>query len=422
MSLRSLIFCLSLLLLLITGCTPKQNESQGSLNKIPEEIKVLDNLTIYSPDSPPLMDINLEQETRFGNTEEVIIGLVRHVAVDDLGRVYLGDSGWGHRGVYVFESDGSFIKRMAGEGKGPGEVLRINNMGIAGNELYLFDGQQKRINFYSLESLSLDRTQILDTDNWSHVDSLRGSYPTGYHLRNDGTRLVSFVDPLDFEHPEKTPNSYYYLAKNNGKIYSDEILRLPHRKNLHSDVGGRVTVFNLQHTRNSILAHTPNGNMITAWTEDFLLKKYGPNGEYKGAIYYLFQRQQINKQKVLNRFDEAWENNPEGIRQYKKRIRNTELPDRWPALKSMLIDDEGRIWVATIGSDRQNFDWFVLKESGVLLARFKFPREDDVIAIKNGYLYARVAEEGTDPVVQFNINMTPHDVSDEKAGVQTTAN
>ncbi len=60
--------------------------------------------------------------------EDVIFGVVREIAVDDAGNVYLLDVQLNQ--VHVFDRDGNFLRDIGREGEGPGEFRRPSSMFI----------------------------------------------------------------------------------------------------------------------------------------------------------------------------------------------------------------------------------------------------------------------------------------------------
>jgi len=160
--------------------------------------------------------------------------------------------------------------------------------------------------------------------------------------------------------------------------------------------------FTMPFTRNSLVSIDREGNFYTAWAEDFLIKVYDKEGNYKQSFYYpsekpslLLDELEINseRQRVLNRY---------------------ELPETWPALHTMELDDEGRLWVATITESDSTFQWYVLGNDGEILARFQLAgkREyrsvmsDPLIRVHNGYFYSRevIHQEGIDRVIKYKIH------------------
>lgn len=408
------IFWYTVALLLLSGCASNDADRPSADSadpldtlgvELPEEIRQLDNLTVYPVDDLPKSRITFEEEVRFGDTEEVLLGHIQtqNVLIDDQGRIFIGDSGWGHRGIHVYAPDGSFIKTMGGEGKGPGEIMDVSNMGITGDELHLYDDNLDRINVYSLETLEFSHSQLLDPRNWNHLEAIQSSNFSHCYFLSDGTYLAGFVEHVNPGRPEENRKIRYYRMNQEGEIISDKILEQRSLKFLRT----QTSRFTLEHTRQSLLSLSDSDGIIGAWTEDFLLKRYDSKGRYQSAVYYPHQRKGIEEQEILSRYDEYWENNQEGIRMYRDRIRGANLPDRWPALNSMLVDDEDRIWISTVDNHLDTFTWWVLEDSGELIARFTRPQNHSVVAVKDGYAYILIEEGGGEEVVRYRLSFNP---------------
>lgn len=394
----SALFCV--VFLLFAGCS--QNESKSDEPEIPEHIQQLDSLTVFPIESVPRTNMSFEEEVRFGDTEEVFLGVIREVLVDNRGRVYLADSGWGHRGIHVYAPDGSFIKTMGGGGKGPGEFLSFRNVDIVADEIHLFDDDLDRINVYSLKTLEFSHARLLDFRNWNHIEEIESSHLSYCYFRSDGTMLLGFAEQMELENAEEDRLIRYYLMNEEGEVISDKVLQLKGQKRI-SGVGN--TAFTLEYDRKSLLSLSPSDELITAWSEDFLLKWYDSMGNYQRAVYYPYQRTRIDREKVLTKYDH-WENNEGFIRKYKRRIRSANLPELWPALESMLIDDQKRIWISTVVDFEKDFKWWVLDESGKLISKFSRPQNHSIMAVKNGYAYILIEEGGGEEVVRYSIDLT----------------
>ena len=88
-------------------------------------------------------------------------------------------------------------------------------------------------------------------------------------------------------------------------------------------------------------------------------------------------------------------------------VSQNDLPETWPAIDNILADDEGRLWVATIVEDLSVYEWWVLEDSGELITKFKWPRDEPIEVVKNGKIYTRETDEdtGLQRVVRYGIGM-----------------
>ncbi len=84
-----------------------------------------------------------------------------------------------------------------------------------------------------------------------------------------------------------------------------------------------------------------------------------------------------------------------------------DLPENWPVLTDMKIDGQDRIWIATTVEDMSIYEWWVLEESGELITKFEWLRDEPIEVIKNGYVYTRQTDEdtGLQQVVRYRIEI-----------------
>jgi len=72
----------------------------------------------------------------------------------------------------------------------------------------------------------------------------------------------------------------------------------------------------------------------------------------------------------------------------------------------MRIDDENRVWAAVpMDQQREILEWWILDESGELLAKLQRPLLKTIFDIKNGYLYGKEVDEetGAEYVVKYRM-------------------
>lgn len=156
-------------LILVFGCTSEPEVA------VPEHIKDLDNLTVYSTDPQPVRKIQLEREQTFGSREEILVGRMGDVAVDSSGRVFIADVQ--NQSIHVFHPDGRFITQLGREGRGPSEFGFIKSLQIRKNRLYAYDFNQYKASVFTLDTLASDKT-ILLAQNRGKYRALDRAYPS----------------------------------------------------------------------------------------------------------------------------------------------------------------------------------------------------------------------------------------------------
>jgi len=110
----------------IYGC--KNHTAQSEIN-LPDHIGQLENLIVISPSEQSPDTVEFKKETVFESNENVFMGgYISNIAIDDSERVYIGSSDVGRGGIYVFNSDGSYLNTIGRVGRGPGEFGGIGSL------------------------------------------------------------------------------------------------------------------------------------------------------------------------------------------------------------------------------------------------------------------------------------------------------
>lgn len=384
---------LILLHFLIYGC------SNPDSSAIQEHINKLKNLTVYSADAEPDYQIQLEREQVFGDTEEAVIGRISDFAVDENGHVYLADAD--QLDVKVYSPDGHFIDRLGRSGEGPGEFLELSDIQTNQNRILVFDHNQQQVVVFTTDSLSYSRTISL-AGNRTDFQELRGSFLSKFYPRGDGSFLMLFTGSYTAEGVrdwDKIENrTLMYLLEESGNINSEKLFERTLSYQVLIPFGGRSVGMPVDFYGSLLTVQSKNEQIYIAWSEDFLIKKYSPAGEYLEAFYYSIPRVSLDTENAFPKAD------PEIIREA---ARSAEIPETSPVLDNMFIDDENRLWISTIVEDFDEYEWWVLEETGELITKFKWPRDERIEVIKNGKMYTRQTDEesGLQQVVRYRVEI-----------------
>lgn len=407
---RNYFLCIALIGI-VMGCAKSEQNKGGEkvAPVVPDSIEKLNNLTVYSSDQQPPDTVELRREQVFETNKEVLIkGNTGDVAVDESNRVYVVGSVPGTVGVYVFKPDGSFITKFARAGRGPGEFVSISEIKIQGNRVYMFDPKQKKISVYSTVDYTHVKDMVISRQKVQKDKELASLSPTHMSVHSDGSFVMEFRW-RSLAYPNKNRNKLYYKLSAKGKILPGKLLQTRRYGFYLSDQYTHSKPFfpiprAMPFSRGSLTAVTDDGQFYTVWNDNFLIKLYDEQGKYRRAFYYPYSNSRLDLSEVP--LDDT----------QRKVIKDNEdqVPASWPAIHTMELDDQGRLWVFTITDSKTHYKGWVLNKKGKLLARFNWSGQrasrsvmsKSMLVIKNGYLYTRERDisKKVDRIVKYKIN------------------
>jgi len=164
------------ILIFATGCSFQKED-------VPEYLKGVKNLTVYSEDAEPVTSIKMVREATFVAPKNFSLdwydetvsfySWLAGIEIDGAGRVFIADNK--ATKIHVFDSDGKYLKSMGGKGTGPGEFQGITDTKIVSNKLYIFDFLMFRTTVYSVDSLKVIETEnVRPPGNQEEVDEISG--------------------------------------------------------------------------------------------------------------------------------------------------------------------------------------------------------------------------------------------------------
>jgi hypothetical protein len=399
-----------LFLLTLTNCSPPEAE-------IPEHIQGLENLVVIQPNSEPSSSIEFIRDAVIDDRNATKTWFVYDfgeglwfagLEVDDSGRIYVGNVS--EKTIQVFDPNGSYLTNIGNEGNGPGEFKGISDLKINSNQLYAFDFLQFRTTFFSLDSLKVDEVKDAYLSRAPDVAELTGWLYNGNKLIDDERFLVRYMDEyananvgtpkynLDKPRPGR-----YYIVDREGKVLSDMLFELKHNKIITAENNGRLSfnIMLLPFLNQPLVSISDDSHIVSANSEEPLINMYAPNGDSLKSFYIPMEKKALIRDELTSMYTDLNARN-------QNLVQNAELPEKWPALADIIMDDENRLWVATIpDTETLTHDWWVLKDTGDLLATFRWPGNRSIEKIKDGYLYARETEESTgmQTIVKYRVEI-----------------
>lgn len=387
------------LVILIVGCKP-YNESQGYSDH--NQINQPENQILISPKANRIDTVKFVEETVFESGDDVFMeGHIRSLAVDDKGKIFIASARPGFVGIYVFSPDGSYITKLSRHGKGPAEYESISSISIVGENLYVFDPRLQKIGIFSIEGFKHVRDILFDYSQLKASDlAFSGGMNTnGMIVKGDGTFIMR-LQSRPRNDPSYNHKEVFMSADDNGKLIPSSYLQVDSHTYYFPDEQLSLP-FTGAFSRSSLVVTDNNGRFYTNWTEDFIISVHNSEGDLEKTYKHNIQNANLNSDDL--NLD----------RDMKNTLNKYELPSTWPAVHTMVLDDEERLWVSTITESESEFTWYVVSTEGELIARFTKPgrRTERIvvraplIVIKDGYFYSheRDLRQGIDRILKYKI-------------------
>lgn len=385
------------------GCTADNSGSDHvseatplDTQDIPAHLQEVENLTALDPSQPPQYEIRFTPQEIYGevNIASSSIGHNNNiVSVDKNGRVYIRNRQ--ERNIHVYKSNGELLSKIGREGRGPGEFLSITTIRMQEDRLMAFGFSLKRIQWFDLDShdvtvLNLNTKELKNDQGELVLESVTSVMPLG-----NGSILIGGIESYHENIESERSYATYYTIDENGNLTSDELFRSILQD--YHDFGGGAK--RIPSSDEGIVAVSPDGIIYRANTSDFLLHAINTKNDTRKSIYYPYDNAPLDRDEVLKGYGDF----------LRTRMRDADFGDLWPALHTILADDENRIWVATITKDADTHTWWVLEDSGELLGKFDWPRSLEIETIRNGSIYVldEDQEKGVFTVHRHEIQMEP---------------
>lgn len=379
----------TLVLTLFQGCNQSSNN-----DNLPDFFEGHSNVEVFSEGADPSTNFSFTKEQVFGDSENTFVSNRDRIEVDDLGRVYMESQ----KSVHVYERNGDKKGIIGREGRGPGEFAVIHNMQSKNGMLYVFDANQSRISVFDSETFELKREIFVPS-----INDMRG---TGeFTVVNNDYLIVGVLENNRSAESAVTQRfMHYYLMDYSGNVVEPAITI--------TDIDDYYEIINqrgrsypaVPFDRTILFSLSESGKIYLLWTGQVAIKVLDVNGNFLNGIYYPYSNVKVQGDSDFPIYYETLRLSIPDAR----RTLGERLPKTRPAVFDFIVDDEERIWVATITEDVDKYEWWVLQKDGELITKFDWLREEKIEAAKNGYMYTRRMQEesGSYQVMRYRIEFS----------------
>jgi len=391
--------------MILISCTRSTSETTADL---PAGLDEIENLAVFPAGIEPKADIRFDRERSFGDTQEITFGGLGGFDVDSSGRVYISD--YQQKMLHIFDSEGDYLSSLGRSGNGPGEYMSFPYPTVYSSQLLVLDPMRLRMNRYSIKDLEFVDAVNLNPTNKGSFEGVFDTHVNQVQIVDQQTFLVTmstFIPRLPDDAGELKDDKliHHFIMGDDARLIKPIMEPVP----LYEITGKAPEEFQFQgpYSRTSprpqiftkpIVTVSEKGDIFSALSDKLLIKKYNAEGEYLSAVYHPFNHFQMTKDDAIK---------SQGTPFLADLVSQNKVPDTWPAMDNMIIDDDGRLWIATIVEDLDVFEWWLLEETGELLSKFKWPRDEPIVTVKNGKVYTRQTdvETGLERVVRYGIEM-----------------
>jgi len=386
----------------------EQSEYIRVLDEVPLQIRELESVTVFDGKAEPEYFIELISEQTYGETGEPYLTEISESVVDNQGRIIISDANRFSSKlpfmftVYVYNADGSYRTQIGNKGRGPGEYGMVLGLQAKAEKVFVLDYTNLRFNIYNTEDYSFEQQTLIEDfrDNESTQDLDFGYF----EARSDGNIIMIFYN---LGSGTGRLENTYLLMDIYGNVLNFKPLSFPYVLKIPVNATSPRPSGPLLFMGKTITTLSKEDKLYSVWNRDFLIKKFDAKGIYQSAIYYPIQGSPFD----LNEYTKTAGPFSPQVHQIERAFNdmNEELPETFPVIDKLLVDDENRIWVAVpMGVQSENHEWWILEESGELLAKLVHPKDQPIYDIKNGYLYSKAInqETGTEYVVKYRIEFT----------------
>lgn len=352
-------------------------------------------MTVLDPSQSPEYNISFSPQEIYGEVNlHSSIGYHNNiVSVDKNGRVYIRSRQ--ERNIHVYKPDGELLTKIGREGRGPGEFLSISTIGMHEDRLMAFGYSLKRIQWFDLDSNDVTVLNIHPEELMNDQGELALESVNAIMLLGNGSYLIGGVESIHESLESERTYTTFFTIDENGNLTSDELFRSV-RQDYHDFGGGAKSI---PSSDEGIVEVSPEGIIYHANTSEFLIHAIDTGDNTRHSIKYPYENAPVDRDRILDRYDDY----------LRDRMRDADFGDHWPALHSMIADDQNRLWVSTITEDPDTYTWWVLKDSGELLAKFDWPQSQEIETVRNGSMY--VSDEDWEnrvfTVQRYEIQMEP---------------
>jgi hypothetical protein len=308
---------------------------------------------------------------------------------DTRGRIFVAD--WMQKRVTVLSPGGRVLRTLGTVGSGPGEFRAMRGLQVLpGDSLAVYDPELARVTVYEPQSLRVAATVSLGP-------RLHGPAPFRVTRLKGGGFVALFRSGFTFNGGVLAPRRDSVAVLRPDGTPAATIARVPPRPFLRSGFSMAPNPFG----REPLVAADSRGHALYVWTDSLAVQTFSDAGAALGRFAVPYQPPRVQPRDVdgeLAAMDDY------GRRTFRQALADS-VPGRWPAVRDLLVDDAGRVWLGLAGPRGAAREWAVFTPQGAYLRSVMVPGQVTLRAVRRGRLYGDQSnDDGVPSVVVLTLD------------------
>ncbi|HEX2190213.1 MAG TPA: hypothetical protein VHG51_15000 [Longimicrobiaceae bacterium] len=300
--------------------------------------------------------------------------------VDSRGRIYVGD--FFQPVVTVLGPDGRRLRTFGRRGSGPGEFRAIRGIQLLpGDSVLVYDPGLARVSVYAPEGAQP-----------AYVTNLaaKRSGPAPFHLwrarANDGY-LALFRPAFMFRDGVAQParEDVVRVLELDGAPRGDRLLAFPSRSFLVASSSVMPNPFG----REGLVRPDSKDRLHFVWSDSLRVRTFALDGEAAGGFAHPHDPPPVTARDVRREIEGL---DGEGRATFGATLRDS-VPERWPAVRDLLVDESDRVWIALGGAPGDPTEWVAFTTAGAYLGSVRVPQGVAVRLVRGGRMYAEWTDD-----------------------------
>ena len=305
----------------------------------------------------------------------------------------------------VYDAHGMHHRTIGQRGEGPGEFANPPIIaGLAGDTVFAFDSRSSRVTSFTMSGDLIDMTTLrsrtigrplfmIRQDDGTYLSQSRWVDPSGQDSGPQEMRLD--LDSITIEHLDAT----------GALIDTVRVIADRHLARAVQDRGGGVFATQQAQTPYSARGFMRSDGVrpIVGRNDSFELELLGPTGDAQTVLRVLGVQHPATADEIRARQEAAVrEALGEGEIDPSVWMLNIEfLPDRLQAFTTIVVSDDGDVWVALTEYDMSGgYDWLVFTPAGELRGMVHTPPDMRLFEIGSDFIVGVVFDEFDVPYVR----------------------